>query len=94
MSYSNKIKWFIIGIFLSAIGIRYAYYEFTKYDDKSDRPWAYANTSGHQLTGVWKGNVTDPDGIMHDVELEIINPFDEEKEKKTSFQQTHQTRSI
>ena len=85
MSYSNKIKWFIIGIFLFAIGIRYAYYAFTKYDDKSDRPWAYENTSGHRLTGIWKGKVTDPDGIVQEVEMEIINPFDEEKEKKRIF---------
>jgi hypothetical protein len=75
---NNKRALVILILALSGIGaMRYGYYKYLNYKDKSDRSWAYPDSNGHMLTGLWNGQVKDADGHTHDLSIQIINPYDD-----------------
>ncbi len=87
MSYSTKLKVFVIGLIAVVILGRYGCYFINKKYDTYRRPWAYsADASKPLLVGKWQGSVTDPDNVVHKVEMEIFVPMTDEERKSRLFQ--------
>ncbi len=83
MAYSTKIKVFIIGLVVVVILGRVGCYFVNKKYDTYRRPWAYSSDASKPLlVGKWKGIVTDPDNVVHQVEMEIFEPMSDEKRMK------------
>jgi hypothetical protein len=87
MTYSTKLKFFIIGLITTVILGRYGCYAFDKKYDTYRRPWAYSSDPNKPLlVGKWQGSVTDPDNRIHKVEMEIFVPMTDEERKSRLFQ--------
>lgn len=83
MSYSNKLKIFIVGFIVVVVLSRYGCYIIDKKYDTYRRPWAYSDDPTKPLlVGKWEGSVMDPDGVRHGVEMEIVVPITEEERQK------------
>ena len=95
MSYPTQIKVFIVGlIVLVVLGKVGSYYFDNKYDTYR-RPWAYSSDPAKPLlVGKWQGTCTDPDQVVHQVEMEIFFPTtDEERWKRVSGRRNKRDRS-
>ena len=95
MSYSNQLKFFIAGFLIIAVLCKVGCFYLDKKYDTIRRPWAYSDdTSKPLLIGKWKGKVTDPDNIVHEVEMEIFPPTTDEKRwKRVSSKRVKRDRS-
>jgi hypothetical protein len=95
MTYSTKLKIGIIGLIAIILLGRYGCYFVDKKYDTYRRPWAYSSDPDKPLlVGKWQGSVTDPDGVPHKVELEIVEPTsDEERQKRFSRRRIKRDRS-
>ena len=95
MRHSTKIKIFIIGLIAVVILGRYGCYFANKKYDTYRRPWAYSSDASKPLlVGKWKGEVTDPDLLVHKVEMEIYEPMsDDERIKRFSRKRLKRDRS-
>lgn len=84
ITYNTKIKVLIVAVFALALFGRYGWYYLDKKYDTYRRPWAYSsNPDSPLLVGRWSGVCTDPDKVVHKVNLEIFEPqSDEERMKK------------
>ncbi len=81
--YSKKTIWTLLILVVTGLyGLRFGYYKYLQHKDKSDRPWAYEDANGHSLTGLWTGEVKDPDGVKHQLSITITNPYDDEYRSK------------
>ena len=67
-------------------GVYECKYYYSYYTDLRDRPWAYSRGENAKLlVGKWQGTFQDPDGLQKTIELEIMEPTnDEERAKKAS----------
>ncbi|MCC6462379.1 MAG: hypothetical protein IT260_18070 [Saprospiraceae bacterium] len=80
MSYPTQLKVFIAVLLLAVVGGRFGCYYFQKQYDTYRRPWAYSNDPAQALlVGHWSGTVTDPDGVQHLVEMDILEPLSDEE---------------
>ncbi len=87
MTYPTKLKVFIIGLIALVILSRYGCYVFDKKYDTYRRPWAYSSDPDKPLlVGKWQGSVTDPDQLVHKVEMEIYVPMTDGERKGRLFQ--------
>lgn len=95
MNYSNKIKLFIVGLIAAVVLGKAGCFYFDKKMDTWRRPWAYASDSSRPLlVGKWQGRCTDPDGISHQIDMEIFLPTtDEERWKRVSSSHVKRDRS-
>lgn len=83
MSYNTKIKVLIVGLITMFLLGRYGCYYADKKYDTYRRPWAYSSDASKPLlVGKWKGSCTDPDYLVHQVEMEIFVPTTEEERWK------------
>ena len=80
MSYPTQLKIFIAVLLLAVVGGRFGCYYFQKHYDTYRRPWAYSRDPNQALlVGRWSGTVTDPDGVQHLVEMNILEPITDEE---------------
>ncbi len=95
MAYSTKLKLVIIGVLAFGLLGRVGCYYVNKKYDTVRRPWAYSDDPNKPLlVGKWQGSVTDPDGVLHKVEMEIVEPMsDEERQKRFSRRRIKRDRS-
>ncbi len=95
MSYSTKIKVFIIGLVAVVVLGKVGCFYFDKQYDNYRRPWAFSSDSTKPLlVGKWQGSCTDPDQVVHKVEMEIFSPTtDEERWKRVSSRNVKRDRS-
>lgn len=88
MRFSTKTIFLIIGLIALVALSKYGCYAFDKKYDTYRRPWAYSdNPDKPLLVGKWQGSVTDPDGRLHHVELEIVEPISDEERMKRLFRE-------
>ncbi|MBK8558208.1 MAG: hypothetical protein IPL65_21855 [Lewinellaceae bacterium] len=95
MQYSGKLKLLILGVFAFTLLGRISCYFIDKKYDTFRRPWAYSDDPNKALlVGKWQGSVTDPDGIRHSVNLEIVEPVsDDERQQRFSQKRIKRDRS-
>jgi hypothetical protein len=95
MQYSTKIKLLIIGLVASVVLGKIGCYYFDKKYDTYRRPWAYtSDPTKPLLVGKWQGACTDPDKVVHRVQMEIFEPLsDEERWKLNSRKRKKRNRS-
>lgn len=95
MAYSTQLKLLIAAVLAFALLGRVGFYFFNKHSDLDRRPWAYTDDPRKPLlVGKWRGAVTDPDGVIHQVELEIEEPLsDAERQKRFSQRRIRRDRS-
>lgn len=78
---------FIIGLVAIVLTGRYGCYYLDKKYDTYRRPWAYSSDPQKPLlVGHWQGKVTDPDNVVHQVQMEILVPITDEKRQERFFQ--------
>lgn len=84
MTYSSKIKAFIVLVIVFAVLGRVGLYYLDKKYDAWHRPWAYSDDPNKPLlVGKWAGEYSDPDNIVHKIEMEVFVPTtDEERWRK------------
>jgi hypothetical protein len=74
---------FIIGLVAIVLTGRYGCYYLDKKYDTYRRPWAYSSDPQKPLlVGHWQGKVTDPDNVVHQVQMEILVPITDEKRQQ------------
>lgn len=80
MTYSTKLKVLIVGLIATVVLGRYGCYFLDKKYDTYRRPWAYSAVPGKPLlVGQWQGRVTDPDKVVHLVDMDIFVPKTDEE---------------
>lgn len=84
MNSSNKIKWLIVGLIAAVVLCKAGCFYLDKKYDTWRRPWAY-DSSKPLLVGKWQGRCLDPDGVAHQIDLEILLPTtDDERWKRVN----------
>ncbi len=95
MKYSTKIKLFIVLLLSGVLLGRYGCYIANKKYDTYRRPWAYSDDPAKPLlVGKWQGVCTDPDQVVHKVDMEIFEPIsDDERWKRFTQKRIKRDRS-
>lgn len=83
----TKVILLIIGLIALFILTRYGCYAIDETYDTFRRPWAYSDDPDKALLiGKWQGSVTNPDRVLHKVEMEIFVPRTDEERLGRLFQ--------
>ena len=95
MSYSTRIKIFLVFALLLFVFGRYGLFYLDKAWDTQRRPWAYSKDPDKPLlVGRWQGQCVDPDGITHQISMEIVEPLtDKDRMKRINRARAKRKRS-
>ena len=78
-------------IFLGSKSCVYVHYQL----DLRNKPWAYSSDpEASLLIGRWQGTFTDPDGVQHQLEMQIDEPTPWEERNKKWMQRRRAKRKV